>query len=75
VEVLDAGDIPTGTRIGIEELELQQPAGEITIDTFFTIPITVTGHRVCVGGKQLVALTPAGAVPLRTKIIPAGEVH
>ncbi|GHV80140.1 methionine--tRNA ligase [Spirochaetia bacterium] len=75
VEVLDAGDIPTGTRIGIEGLELPEAAdlnpGEITIDTFFTIPILVSDHRVCVGGKALLA----GDVPLRTKIISSGEVH
>jgi methionyl-tRNA synthetase len=71
VEVLDAGDIPTGTRIGIEGQALSEIPGEITIDTFFTIPITVIEHRVCVGGKSLLA----GAVPLRTKIISSGEVH
>ncbi|GHV75720.1 methionine--tRNA ligase [Spirochaetia bacterium] len=71
VEVLDAGDIPTGTRIGIEGLDIADVPGEITIDTFFTVPITVTEHRVCVGGKGLLV----GAVPLTTKIIPSGEVH
>ena len=71
VEVLDAGDIPTGTRIGIEGVDCFEVPGEITIDTFFTIPITVSNHRVCVDGKSLLA----GAVPLTTKIIPSGEVH
>jgi methionyl-tRNA synthetase len=71
VEVLDAGDIPTGTRIGIEGLDLSEAPGEITIDTFFTIPILVNDHRVCVGGKALLA----GALPLTTKTISSGEVH
>jgi methionyl-tRNA synthetase len=77
VEVLDAGDIPTGTRIGIESQDLSEAGvpGEITIDTFFTIPILVSGHRGCVGGKGLLASAPAGAVPLTTSTIPSGEVH
>ncbi|MFP3041655.1 methionine--tRNA ligase [Treponema primitia] len=73
VEVLDAGDIPTGTRIGIESRELPEPElpEEITIDTFFTIPILVTDHRVCIGGKVL----KAGSIPISTKTIASGEVH
>jgi methionyl-tRNA synthetase len=72
VEVLDAGDLPTGTRISVEGFELPETApAEITIDTFFAIPITVAEHRVCVGGKGLLA----GDVPLRTKTISVGEVH
>jgi methionyl-tRNA synthetase len=71
VEVLDAGDLPTGARIGIEGLELSEPPGEITVDDFFAVPITVGAHRVAVGGKTLTA----GGVPLTTKVIAEGEVH
>ncbi|WP_041611144.1 methionine--tRNA ligase [Treponema primitia] len=70
VEVLDAGELPTGTRVGIEGQELRD-AGEISIDTFFTIPILVKDHQVTVGGKAL----NAGGIPLKTKIISTGEVH
>jgi methionyl-tRNA synthetase len=72
VEVLDAAAIPTGTRIGIEGQDLPGAVpGEITIDTFSTIPMLVNEHRVCVGGKILLA----GTVPLKTNVIPSGEVH
>jgi methionyl-tRNA synthetase len=70
VEVLDAGELSTGTRVGIEGQELRD-AGEITIDTFFTIPILVKDHQVTVGGKPL----NVGGIPLRTKTISSGEVH
>jgi methionyl-tRNA synthetase len=75
VEVLDAGDLPTGARIGVEGLELSETPGaalgEITVDEFFALPIAVVAHRVTVGGKTL----GAGGVPLATKVISEGEVH
>ena len=71
VEVLDAGDLPTGTRIGIEGLELPDAPGEITLDDFFALPIAVAAHRITVGGKPL---TAAG-VPLATKVVSEGEVR
>jgi methionyl-tRNA synthetase len=71
VEVLDAGDLPTGERIGIEGLELQDVPEEIAIDEFFAAPILVKGHSITVGGKAL----NAGGVPLATKVISEGEAH
>jgi methionyl-tRNA synthetase len=71
VEALDAGDLPTGTRIGVEGLELPDPPGEIDLDGFFAAPILVSAHRVTVGGKALTA----GGVPLATRTIAEGEVH
>jgi methionyl-tRNA synthetase len=71
VEVLDAGDLPTGTRIGIEGLELSEAPVEITVDDFFAVPILVAAHSITVGGKPL----SAAGVPLATKIISQGEVH
>ena len=61
VDVLDAGDSPTGSRV---YLEGSQPAGgdlpEIDIDTFFSIPIRAEGSTIrvgdmnlCVAGKNL----------------------
>jgi methionyl-tRNA synthetase len=72
VEVLDAGDAPTGTPVRIGEIEPSPslPA-EIDIDTFASIPISVKDHVVESGGK---ALTLLGR-PIRTRIIPSGEVH
>jgi methionyl-tRNA synthetase len=70
-EVLDAGDAPTGTRLLPEgEAAVQAPA-EIDIDTFFSAPIAVKDFIVQSGGK---ALCLAGK-PVRTAVIPDGEVH
>jgi methionyl-tRNA synthetase len=71
VEVLDAGELPTGTRIGVEGLELPEPPGEISIDDFFALPILVGAHTITVGGKALTA----GGAPLATRIVSEGEVH
>jgi methionyl-tRNA synthetase len=71
VEVLDAGTVPTGTRVQIEGPETGEIPGEITIDTFFTIPLEVRDHRVMAGGR---ALTLEGT-PLSTRCISSGEVH
>ncbi|GHV15919.1 methionine--tRNA ligase [Spirochaetia bacterium] len=73
VEVLDAGDTPTGTRVSIEgaPADLPPAPAEIDIDTFFTIPLEIRDHTVVSGGK---ALTLAGK-PIRTTIIGTGEVH
>ena len=71
VEVLDAGDLPTGTRVKIEGLEPANLPAEIDIDTFFSIPMEVKNNTVTVGGK---ALTLDGK-PIRTKVISSGEVH
>jgi methionyl-tRNA synthetase len=72
VEVLDAGDIPTGTRVILagDSGGAALPA-EIDIETFFSIPITVNDNKVEAGGK---ALTLNGN-PVRTRIIVSGEVH
>jgi methionyl-tRNA synthetase len=70
-EVLDAGDAPTGTRL-LPEGETGVPApAEISIDAFFSLPITVQDFAVQSRGK---ALCLAGK-PVRTAIIADGEVH
>ncbi|MDR1248084.1 MAG: class I tRNA ligase family protein, partial [Treponema sp.] len=71
VEALDAGDLPTGTRVCVEGLELPEPPGAINIDDFFALPILVGAHNVTVGGKALTA----GGVPLVTRIIAEGAVR
>jgi methionyl-tRNA synthetase len=71
VEVLDAGDTPTGVRVSLEGEEAGELPGEIDLDTFLSIPITVENYRVTVGGK---ALTLQGKA-LQTRIIESGEVH
>jgi methionyl-tRNA synthetase len=72
VEVLDAGDIPTGTRVTLDGAVVPETApAEIDIDTFFSIPIAVKDNTVEAGGK---AFTLKGA-PIRTKVITDGEVH
>jgi methionyl-tRNA synthetase len=71
VEVLDAGDAPTGTRLLPEGVTAPAAPTEIDINTFFTHPITVEGSFVKSGGKKLCL---AGN-PVRTAIISEGEVH
>jgi methionyl-tRNA synthetase len=72
VEVLDAGDTPTGTPVKLDGIATETPPpAEITADTFFSIPLVVTNHTVESGGK---ALTLAGC-PVRTRVILSGEVH
>jgi methionyl-tRNA synthetase len=71
VEVLDAGDTPTGTRVTLEGSADETPPAEIDIDTFFSIPIAVKNNTVEVGGKALTL----NQNPIRTKIIVSGEVH
>ncbi|GHU95121.1 methionine--tRNA ligase [Spirochaetia bacterium] len=72
VEVLDAGDTPTGTRVTLDGAAVPDMAPtEIDIDTFFSIPIAVKNNIVTAGGK---AFTLNGA-PILTRIIADGEVH
>jgi len=71
VEVLDAGDSPTGTRLLPEGEEAATVPAEIDIDTFFSQPIVVKDFDVLSGGKNLCL----GGKPVRTAIIPEGEVH
>jgi methionyl-tRNA synthetase len=71
VEVLDAGDTPSGTRIGIEGGVLQDPPEMIKIDDFLAVPIRVTDHKVEVCGRSLLS----GDIPVRTGRISDGEVH
>jgi len=71
VEVLDAGDCPTGTRVLLEGEDAVTAPAEIDIDTFFSYPISVKDNIVYCGGKKLCL----NGNPVRTKIIPEGEVH
>ncbi|MCL2196006.1 MAG: methionine--tRNA ligase [Treponema sp.] len=70
VEVLDAGDCPTGTKFLPEGEEDAAPA-EIDIDTFFSYPIFVKDHFVMTGEKKLCL----NGNPVKTAVIPEGEVH
>ncbi|MDR0403084.1 MAG: methionine--tRNA ligase [Treponema sp.] len=70
-EVLDAGGVPTGTRVILEGEEASEAPGEISVDTFFSVPIRTAGGVVVSGGK---ALTLDGK-PLRTAVILDAEVH
>jgi methionyl-tRNA synthetase len=75
VEVLDASGIASGARVVLEGEPAApaggETAGEITIDTFFTIPLEVRDGTVLAGGK---ALTLEGR-PVKTKTVINGEVH
>ena len=71
VEVLDAGSCPTGTRLLPEGEQAAEAPAEIDIDTFFSQPITVKNYEVCCGGKNLCL----DGKPVRTTVIPEGEVH
>ncbi|MCL2210469.1 MAG: methionine--tRNA ligase [Treponema sp.] len=70
VEVLDAGDCPTGTRFLPEGEDGSAPL-EIDIDTFFSYPIYVKDHAVITGDKKLCL----NGNPVKTSVIPEGEVH
>jgi methionyl-tRNA synthetase len=71
-EVLDAGDVPTGTRVVLEGFPQDSPPpGEIDIDAFFSVPLEVRDGTVTAGGR---ALTLEGK-PLRTRIIANGGVR
>jgi methionyl-tRNA synthetase len=71
VEVLDAGEIPTGTRVTLDGGTPPEPPGEIDIDAFFKVPLTVNNGVVETGGR---ALTLEGR-PIKTALISSGEVH
>ena len=76
VEVLDAGSCPTGTRLLPEgeettALTLAPAPAEIDIDTFFSQPIVVKDYAVLSGGKNLCL----DGKPVRTTVIPEGDVH
>lgn len=70
VEVLDAGMVPTGTRVGIEGRLGPTTIAEVDIDTFFSIPIRVTDGRVTVDGKPLTL----GDSVITTQRVVNGEV-
>ncbi|MCL2229699.1 MAG: methionine--tRNA ligase [Treponema sp.] len=70
VEVLDAGDTPTGTRF-LPEGEDNKALDEIDIDTFFSYPVFVKENVVMTGDKKLCL----NGIPVRTEKIPNGEVH
>ncbi|MDR1443807.1 MAG: methionine--tRNA ligase, partial [Treponema sp.] len=71
VEVLDAGEVPAGTRVTLDgEVPAAAPA-EIDIGTFFKVPLQVRDGTVEAEGK---ALCLSGR-PLKTSLITSGEVH
>jgi len=70
VEVLNADGYPTGTRF-LPEGEEDAALPEIDIDTFFAQPIFVKDHVVMTEDKKLCL----NGNPVKTTIIPNGEVH
>jgi methionyl-tRNA synthetase len=73
VEVLDAGDMPTGTRVSLEASPepLPEPLPEIDIETFSAIPLEVRNNAFRAGDRALLL----GGRPIRTALISQGEVH
>jgi methionyl-tRNA synthetase len=71
VEVLDAGDTPTGTRLLPESAHNAPTPAEIDIDTFFSYPMAVKDFVAQQGGKALCL----NGKPVRTNVIPEGEIH
>jgi methionyl-tRNA synthetase len=71
VEVLDAGDTPTGTPVQIQGFSMAALLPEIDIDTFLSVPLTVENHEVKAGDKALILR----GNPISTRVIGSGEVH
>jgi methionyl-tRNA synthetase len=71
VEVLDAGETPTGTVVGLEGAEPGTPPQVIDLQTFLAIPLAVENYTVVSGGKALLL----EGHPVRTKVLVSGEVH
>jgi methionyl-tRNA synthetase len=70
-DVIDAGSSPTGTRLLPEGEKAAAAPLEIDIDTFFSYPIAVSNYHVQSGGKNLCL----DGKPVKTSVIPEGEVH
>ncbi|MDR2634315.1 MAG: methionine--tRNA ligase [Treponema sp.] len=72
VEVLDAGETPTGTVVRLEGTEPGgTPPGEIDMAVFGAIPLSVQNYTVVSGDKALLL----NGKPLQTKVLVSGEVH
>jgi methionyl-tRNA synthetase len=74
VEVLDAGDAPTGTRVildGNGDDAAAAPPGEIGVDAFFSVPLAVTDSTVVSDGRSLTL----NGKPIRTSLVQNGGVH
>ncbi|MDR3338303.1 MAG: methionine--tRNA ligase [Treponema sp.] len=71
VEVLDAGDVPTGSRVGIEGGDSNTPPEEIVIDAFFAVPLAVKDSIVVSDGAALMI----NGKPIRTVLVENGGVH
>ncbi|MDR1128579.1 MAG: methionine--tRNA ligase [Treponema sp.] len=75
VEVLDAGDAPSGTRVALEgggaDGAGEAPPGEITVDAFFSVPLAVRDRTVVSDGKALML----DGRPVRTILVENGGVH
>jgi methionyl-tRNA synthetase len=71
VEVLDALDVPTGTRVLLGAPESATEPSEITIDVFAQFPIAVKNGAVHINDKPLTLV----GKPIITQRIPNGTVH
>ncbi|MDR2841967.1 MAG: methionine--tRNA ligase [Spirochaetaceae bacterium] len=70
VEVLDAQDTPTGTRVALEGIPQGYAPSELQIDDFFDMPIKVADNFVQFGGKNLTL----NDIPVKTKTVLNGDV-
>ncbi len=70
VEVLFLEGVEAGIRLALEGVDTPFEGNEVDIDSFFSMPIVVEGHRVLVDGKALLA----GGKPVTTRIVEKGEV-
>ncbi|MDR0759305.1 MAG: methionine--tRNA ligase, partial [Treponema sp.] len=72
VEVLDAGEAPTGTRVVLAgDGEGAAPPAEISADAFFSVPLAVKNSIVVSDDRPLTL----NGVPVRTRFVENGGVH
>jgi methionyl-tRNA synthetase len=71
VEVLDAGESLTGTRVFLAGDFSASVPPEIDIDTFFKIPLRVNNGVVEAAGRALCL----NGRPIKTELVVSGEVH
>lgn len=70
VDVIFADEAPAGSRVTVAGIDEGAPEEQITIDDFFSVPISVEDHLVKVGGRGL----ECGGTPLRSPKVPNGKV-
>ncbi|MDR2398317.1 MAG: class I tRNA ligase family protein, partial [Spirochaetaceae bacterium] len=71
VEVLDAGDTPTGTRVACAGSAPGTPPEEIDFATFASVPLVVRDYTVVSADKPLLLR----GQPIQTRVLSFAEVH